>query len=78
MLKVWYINLLNNVFLVWLRQMWVDHWEKVDGCKLWRVCLTVHKALNHLDDLLPKIFDIDESQYIFYRFHCLYYNMNNW
>ena len=42
----------DDVPLVARREVWVDHWKELHCCQLRSVGLSIHKPLNHLDDLL--------------------------
>lgn len=41
------------------RQVHVDDWEQLHCCQLRCVRLTIHQPLNHLDNLLAQVLDID-------------------
>ena len=54
--------------------MRVDHREQVDGRQLRGVSLSIHQTLNHLDDLLLHVLDIDQGQYVLDALNSLYTN----
>jgi len=56
-----YIDLPYDVSLVARRQVGVDRWEQLDSRQLGYVSLSIHESLHHLDDLLLKIFHVDQS-----------------
>jgi hypothetical protein len=57
-----------------LAQVRVDHREQVDGRQLRGVSLSIHQTLNHLDDLLLHVLDIDQGQYVLDALNSLYTN----